>query len=275
MSAAVATGIAAALLAVFPAPSEGQEPLSFERYRAEVEPIFYAARGGYGPGRSPCVTCHVLSGTPLKLQPLEEDAQGGVFWSEERSRRNFEVVSRLVVPGHPERSRLLRKALAVPAGGVSFHVGGKFFPSKDDPEWRRMAAWVEAADPLPEADLEDPPRLDRAFFRTCVQRIFLDKREGNVECVHCHGSGSRGFAQTLPEGRDYWDEDESRQNFAILRRYVEPGYPLMSRFLTHPLAPDAGGDHYHSGGRRWASRDDPEWQMLAAWVRGEDPECLP
>ena len=32
---------------------------------------------------------------------------------------------------------------------------------------------------------------------------------------------------------------------------------------------EAGGDYAHNGGRRWTSQDDPEWQMLAAWVRGE------
>ena len=36
-----------------------------------------------------------------------------------------------------------------------------------------------------------------------------------------------------------------------------------------PLAIDAGGDPFHPGGKRWASKDDPEWQMLAAWVRGQ------
>ena len=25
----------------------------------------------------------------------------------------------------------------------------------------------------------------------------------------------------------------------------------------------------HNGPRRWRSMDDPEWKMLAAWVRGE------
>ena len=107
-----------------------------------------------------------------------------------------------------------------------------------------------------------------------MQQIFLNKREGRMECVHCHGGGTRGFARTLPEGRAFWGLEESRRNFEVLRRYVEPGYPLSSRFLTHPLAPEAGGDDFHSGGRRWFSQDDPEWQMLAAWVRGEDTTCL-
>ena len=268
--------VAALMLCVAPAASSGQESLSFERYRSQVEPIFIAPRGGHGPGRSPCATCHVQSGTPLKLQPLQERADGSVFWSQSQSRMNFEIVSRLVVPGQPERSRLLRKALAVEAGGAPFHVGGKFFESQADPEWQIIANWVRAATVSPDLSAaETTPRpLDFEFFQTCVQQVFLNKREGRMECVNCHGGGSRGFARTLPEGRAFWNLEESRQNFEILRRYVEPGYPLRSRFLTHPLAPDAGGDHFHSGGRRWFSQEDPEWQMLAAWVRGEEASCL-
>ena len=268
--------IGAALLVVTPLTATAQNPLSFERYRSEVEPIFIAPRGGHGPSMSPCVTCHVHSGTPLKLEPLQERENGQVYWTEEQSRRNFDVVARLVVPGQPERSRLLRKALAVQAGGTPFHVGGRFFDSQADPEWQVMAGWVRDADPYPELAASDvtPPPLDFDFFRTCVQQVFLNKREGRMECVHCHGGGARGFASALPEDRAFWNLEESRRNFEILTRYVEPGYPLRSRFLTHPLAPEAGGDHYHSGGRRWFSQDDPEWQMLASWVRGARSACL-
>ena len=262
----------AVLLVVCPPATTAAQELNFERYREEVEPIFVAPRGGHGPGRSPCVTCHANNGTPLKLQPLQETERGEVFWSEAQSRQNFAVVSRLVIPGNPERSRLLRKALAVTAGGARFHVGGKFFQSTSDPEWQAMAEWVAAASPSVERPR--PPALDFVFFEQCVQNIFLDKREGQMECVHCHNAGTRGFAQRLPEGREYWNREESRENFTLLRRYIEPGFPLRSRFLTHPLAPDAGGDHFHGGVRRWTSQDDREWQMLAAWVRGEAPECL-
>ena len=185
----------------------------------------------------------------------------------------FKVVSRLVVPGDPEKSRLLRKALALSAGGARFHVGGRFFESRDDPDWQKMAAWVRDAS-AEDSTTEPVPPLDFDFFQSCVQQIFLNKREGRMECVHCHDSGLRGFARTIPEGRTYWNLEESRQNFELAKRYVEPGFPTRSRFLTHPLAAEAGGDHFHGGGRRWSSQDDPKWQMLAAWVRGEDPRCL-
>lgn len=216
------------------------------------------------------------NGTPLKLQPLQEGAGGRVFWSEEQSRRNFEVVSRLVVPGNPEGSRLLRKPLAVDAGGAPFHVGGKFWQTQAERDWQVMAQWVRMTSvPANRVATETAsPPLSFEFFRTCVQRIFMSKREGLAECVHCHNTEPRNFARAIPAGRTFWNLEESRQNFEVITRYVEPGFPLMSRFLTHPLAPEAGGDHFHGGGRRWLSQGDPEWQMLAAWVRGEETRCL-
>ena len=252
-------------------PTSVQATLSFSVYRETVEPIFLEDRGGYGPGVSACVTCHVQSGTPLKLQPLEEDGSGGVYWAEAQSRMNFEIVSGLVMPGEPERSLLLLEPLSRNAGGSAFHVGGKFWDSQDHPDWRAIAAWVRTADAGsgPAREVMLPP--DFGFFRTCVQRIFLDREDDRMECQACHGGGGVGFAQNIPEGRDYWNEEESRENFGIILRYIESGYPLRSRFLTHPLDSHEGGDNYHSGGRRWDSQDDPEWQMLAAWVRGDTP----
>ena len=257
-----------------PTLCSGQTPLSFETYRDRVEPIFIKKRTGHGPGLSACAACHAHSGTPLRLEDLEEDASGRVFWSEAASRKNFEVVSRLVTPGSPERSRLLRKPLAASAGGIPFHVGGKFWQSQSDPDWQVIADWIRVANVRGTAS-ESPARgLDFEFFRSCVQKLFLSKRPGLVECVHCHNVEPRNFAPAIPAGRNFWNLEESQQNFAVVRQYVEPGFPLMSRFLLHPLAPKAGGDHMHAGGRRWQSQDDPEWRMLSAWVRGERPACV-
>lgn len=253
------------------------DDLDFEFYRTRVEPIFYRDRGGFGPEQSACVTCHSHSNTPLELQPLQTGADGQPYWTEEQSLLNFVVVSGLVSPGRPQQSLLLRTPLAVEAGGIPFHVGGKFWDSQDDPDWQTLAEWVETADstaPSAAVDARFVPSFE--FFRDCVQRIFLDREEEHdrTECAACHGGGVRGFAQALPEGRDYWTEEESRENFVVLMRYIEPGFPLRSRFLSHPLAVDAGGDGGHSGGRRWLSQDDPEWRMLADWINGRTPACV-
>ena len=64
-------------------------------------------------------------------------------WDETQSQRNFESVSKLVVPGEPLASRLLMHPLEPAAGGDEFHNGGRQFNSQDDPQCKTIAAWVQ------------------------------------------------------------------------------------------------------------------------------------
>ena len=58
-------------------------------------------------------------------------------------------------------------------------------------------------------------------------------------------------------------------NFESASTLVLPGEdPLLSRFLTHPLSVDAGGDAFHGGGKHFHSKFDPEWRIMADWVAG-------
>jgi YVTN family beta-propeller protein len=111
--------------------------------------------------------------------------------------------------------------------------------------------------------------LDFEYFKTNVQPIFLAKREGHARCVSCHIEGTPMRFQELSPGATTWNEEQSRKNFELVRTRVVPGNPKMSRLLIHPLATEAGGDLYHSGGKHWTSQSDPEWQTLAAWVGGK------
>jgi len=216
--------------------------------------------------------CHTWqTNAPLKLESLEEGSAGETYWTGEQSGKNFVEVVRLVTPGHPDNSRLLRAPLANAQGGRARHTGGVFWESKDDPEWQALAEWVRTAQaPAGSAEaVAAPPTVDFAFFQSCVQRIFLNTTPGALPCTECHGAGAAGFARPIGDARDFWDEAESRRNFSVVERLIEPGEPTRSRLLMHPLAYEGGGDYAHNGPRRWTSMDDPEWQMLAAWVRGE------
>jgi hypothetical protein len=113
------------------------------------------------------------------------------------------------------------------------------------------------------------PPVDFEFFRSCVQNVFATPREGHLKCSNCHAAGQMGFAPVPGGGRTQWNEEEARQAFRVISRLIVAGNPVQSRFLLKPLHPDGGGSYAHNGVRRWQSRDDPEWQMLAAWVRGE------
>ena len=110
--------------------------------------------------------------------------------------------------------------------------------------------------------------LDYEYFKQKVQPILLFKRPGHARCYVCHSTGTNFRIERLAPGATSWNEQQSRNNFASVKRLVKPGDPLASRLLTHPLAPEAGGDPFHSGGKHWTSQNDPEWQTLANWVKG-------
>jgi hypothetical protein len=110
--------------------------------------------------------------------------------------------------------------------------------------------------------------LDYAFFKERVQPIFLQKRPGHARCVACHTHRIPPL-QPLSPGAATWNEEQSRQNFTAWKQFVVPGQPMKSPMLRRPLAKAAGGDVFHGGGKHFRSQNDPEWQTLAAWVKGE------
>jgi len=126
-----------ARLLILLAPLAAAQTLDFEVYRTKVEPIFLKKR----PTHARCVACHVDAATAFKLQPLDA---GATAWTEEQSRKNFAVVSNLVVPGDPAASRLLHHPLAPDAGGDKFHGGGRQFASQNDPDFKTIADWINA-----------------------------------------------------------------------------------------------------------------------------------
>src|SRR6267142_4656798 len=115
--------------------------------------------------------------------------------------------------------------------------------------------------------------LDFEFFKTKVEPIFLKERAGHAPCYGCHVLVNRGFhLETLSPGSKAWSEEQSRLNFENILDQVTAGDPLSSRLLKHPLAPEAGGDPFHSGGRQFDSQNDSDWQVIAEWVRGSGSE---
>jgi hypothetical protein len=111
--------------------------LDYEFFKARVEPIFLKNR----PGHARCYACHALGPAPRYLVKL---SPGNDFWTEEQSREIFENVSKLVKQSDPMNSRLLIHPLSPMAGGdlELIHTGGRQFESKDDPDWKTLAAWA-------------------------------------------------------------------------------------------------------------------------------------
>jgi hypothetical protein len=113
------------------------------------------------------------------------------------------------------------------------------------------------------------PKLDYEFFKSRVEPVFLTKRPDHARCYVCHVESNNAFRlERLSAGAPAWTEEQSRRNFEMVSILVNPGDPDTSRLLLHPLAPEGGGDVFHSGGRQFPSKRDPAWRTLAAWVNG-------
>jgi len=112
--------------------------------------------------------------------------------------------------------------------------------------------------------------LDFGVYQSTVEPIFLTKREGYTRCVVCHGGSTNSFNLIrLRPGVNAYTEAQSRKNFEVVSGLVVPGKPEDSHLLTYPLVPEEGGAAYHSGGRQWPSKSDPNWQAIARWINGQ------
>jgi hypothetical protein len=108
--------------------------------------------------------------------------------------------------------------------------------------------------------------LDFEIYKKSVEPIFAKKRPGHARCVACHSASNNSFRlQPLAEGST-WTEEQSRRNFESVSKLVNPDKPEASLLLIHPLAHEAGGDEFHSGGRQFLSKDDPDWKAISAWI---------
>jgi len=112
--------------------------------------------------------------------------------------------------------------------------------------------------------------LDYDYYKAKVQPIFLTKRPGHARCVMCHAEANNMLKlQKLPAGQATWGEEDTRKNFETVSKIVQAvDDPMTAKILLHPLAPEAGGDAYHSGGRQFPNRNDPYWKTIADWAKG-------
>src|SRR5213592_3962435 len=101
--------------------------------------------------------------------------------------------------------------------------------------------------------------LDYEFFKARVEPIFLKKKPGHGRCYVCHAESNNAFRlQKLSPGSKSWSEEQSQRNFERVLALVVSGDPDKSKLLLQALAPEAGGLAFHSGGRQFSSKDDPD-----------------
>lgn len=114
------------------------QSLDYDFFKRRVEPIFLEQRAGHAR----CYACHSQSNNAFHLERLPPGAK---FWSEEQSRKNFDLIQRVVNQGDPKESPLLLHPLDPRAGGDPFHSGGRQFASRQDKDWKILAQFVGAA----------------------------------------------------------------------------------------------------------------------------------
>src|SRR6202045_5459488 len=82
------------------------------------------------------------------------------------------------------------------------------------------------------------PPLDYETFKSRVEPIFLERREGHVRCYTCHSENNSALhLERLPAGANFWTDEQSAKNFQSVSGLVVPNDPASSRLLIHPLPP--------------------------------------
>jgi len=198
----------AALLGQQPA-TPAKPALDYDYYKARVEPLFLEKRQGHAR----CVTCHGGS-TTLRLQLLPE---GATQWTEEQSRKNFEAVSAMVVPGSPGASKLLRHPLSRAAGGDVFHGGGQHWTTKSDPDWKVLEAWVNGETMAAYLASYTKPRVARIVQTNAAgdNVHLIDPATNTVVGIITDIEVPHGVT-SAPDGTRLYFTDESRETVDVV-----------------------------------------------------------
>ena len=186
----------------------------FDYYRQNIEPLFLRPRGypGSTDGSAACVSCHVWQ-TNVRFS-LEEPTQtpDGGAWTQEQSRRNYDVVTQLVNASDPESSRFLLKPLAQVAGGLP-HTGGNHWDSTQDPEYQVLLDWIRT---LPAAEFtpaDEQVAVDFQFYRGLCPPECAQCRELRAALVHV--VSCKRLDRVRPAQRQRWRLDGGRSPTGI------------------------------------------------------------
>ena len=261
-----AVPLAVAGLAACPAPA------GVDRFADEVLPVLErrclsAACHGVAPGAE-------AAGEVIDRQFFYVDIDGG--GRAVHAVAAYEnVKARINTRERPELSSLLRKPLALSAGGVP-HAGGHPF-GRDSADWIALRDWIASEEGGGEGT--SPAEL------TALERQFADEvlpvlRDRGCMLARCHGAAQfAGLPLASPmdgAGGDFSvaeiraSREAARANLALV------GEPARSRLLRKALPLDAGGIPHRGGNDVFFPRvggrdplDDPGARALLAWAEAE------
>jgi hypothetical protein len=161
-----------------------------------------------------------------------------------------------------------------------------------DPNVRKLAAQalgvpVPPPPPAPrlasltgeKISMADVP-FDFNYFTAFIQPLFVKNYNGQA-CIDCHTPSSADagkFRILAPDANGRYTLQQSEVNFVSLLAVINRKDPMQSRLLLEPLNPTtregAVRGLHHDGGVFWQNQYDPDFQLMAAWLKGaklEDP----
>ena len=122
---------------------------------------------------------------------------------------------------------------------------------------------------------------DFNYFTAFVQPLFI-KKYGEAACVDCHTpekNASGSFRILAPGSRGRYTLEESRVNFVSILSVIDRKNPVKSKLLLKPLNPRASEGSVkgltHDGGVFWENEFDPDYTLIANWLKGAKLETPP
>jgi len=192
--------------------------------------------------------------------------------SDEEKRWNYFAASDYVAANAPT-SELLRRALD-PAYGGTYHEGGAFFSSPQDPDYQAVLTWAKKKG----GPSHIPTDAGFDFFAKRVQPLFAKK---GCMLLGCHSPAAFNSFRLRAGSAGHFGLPATRNNYhaALAQVALESPDPNRSRILQKNLPPyPAGAGIRHRGGSLFAAGGDPSACDLDAARSGpldqQDPYCV-
>ena len=208
-----------------------RDEAAYQRFAADVAPVLQRRCAGS--------ECHGSSVTDMYLTCGSNDAE---------RRWNFELAVRYL-DEVAASSELLRRPLALNAGGV-YHEGGDIFQDVQDPDYRKLLAWAqEVAKSSPQLLAFGEADAGLRFFANRVQPVLVRK---GCMLMNCHSPAMFHDLRLRVGSQGFFSEVATRRNYEMSRALLalDSEDPAQSRLIAKNLCPsNVGGQGIvHRGG---------------------------